>query len=386
MSDRGPIRIDLSFLLQRPAQLRIAAVTLAFAVVGFLYGTFAPKSYRSTMTVVPESGQKGGVAGLLGGQLGGLAAALDVGGSGADSARIAAVLQSTAVTDALIEKLDLKTRYDKKYQEFARNAVWSACSVKTLPRPNLVQVSCDDADPRFAQKMLLFLAEHGNQVFTRVSSGSASEQVRFLQRNVADLRRQADEAAGRMRDFQEKHQIVDLESQARAVVSNVASLSGQRIAKRMELDYARTYSTRDEATARQLANQLSVMDEQLRDLETPRNDEGKAGAPKGDDRPTATGMLPAALAVPRLRAEYEKLLRDRKVAEATLVFALERLESAKANEARDVSTFQILDPPTLPERHSAPLRSQTTLVLATLGFLGMTFREWRRSRKPSQSP
>jgi capsule polysaccharide export protein KpsE/RkpR len=205
--------------------------------------------------------------------------------------------------------------------------------------------------------------------------------VRFLQRNVAELRKQADDAASQLRQFQETHQIVDLESQARAVVSSVATLSGQRIAKRMELDYARRYSSGDEATTRQLASQLSVMDEQLRDLEEPREPGSAAPATGGTKRAERSGMLPAALAVPRLRAEYEKLYRDRKVAEATLVFALERLEGAKANEARDVSTFQVLDPPTLPERHSSPMRSLTTLLFAALGFGGAVAFEWRRRGK-----
>jgi len=372
-----PLALDLSFLRSRQVQVRLVAVTFALAVAGFLYGTFATKSYRSTMTVVPASGQRSGAASLLGSQLGGLAGALDVGG-GADGSRIAAVLQSTAVTDAVIEKFDLKTRYRQRYQEAARSAVWNTCSVKTLPKPNLVQVSCGDQDPRFAQAMLHFFADYGNKVFTRVSSGSASEQVRFLERNVADLRRQADDAASAMRQFQESHQIVDLDSQARAVVSSVANLSGQRIAKRMELDYARTYSSGDEATARQLASQLSVMDEQLRDLEEPRVPPGVAGAGASADRQERSGMLPAALAVPKLRAEYERLLRDRKVAEATLVFALERLEGAKANEAREVSTFQVLDPPTLPDRHSSPLRSQTTVLFAMIGLIGAVAFEWFR--------
>ena len=62
---------------------------------------------------------------------------------------------------------------------------------------------------------------------------------------MAELRRQADEAAARMREFQEKHQIVDLDSQARAVVTSVAAVNAQRIAKQMELDYARTFSSAD---------------------------------------------------------------------------------------------------------------------------------------------
>ena len=133
-----PYTLNLSFLRRREVQVRIVAATLVFAIAGFLYGTFATKMYRSTLTLVSAGPQKQGMSSLLGSQLGGLAASLNLGG-GADAARIAAVLQSTSVTDAVIEKLDLKKRYDQRVQELARNAFWGRCSVKILSKPNLVQ-------------------------------------------------------------------------------------------------------------------------------------------------------------------------------------------------------------------------------------------------------
>ncbi len=183
-----------------------------------------------------------------------------------------------------------------------------------------------------------------------------------------------------MREFQETHRIVDLDAQARAVVRRwPPSRPAHR--KQMELDYARTYASPDEPTTRQLESQLSVMDEKLRDLEEPAAQRPGSRAAAGRARGDRRGMFPAALAVPRLRAEYEKLYRDRKVAEATLVYALERLEGARATEARDVSTFQVLDPPTLPERHSSPQRGLLVIQLAMLGFVGGIAFEWFRRRK-----
>jgi tyrosine-protein kinase Etk/Wzc len=367
--------LDLSFLRNRRAQKHVLAATFALGVVGFLVGTFATKMYRSTVTVVPAGQQKSGVAGLLGTQMSGLAGALD-GAGGADIARIAAVLRSTAVTDAVIEKFDLKKRYGQKFQEGTRNALWSRCDLVSQPKPNMVSLTCEDQDPVFARDMLVFFAEHGNQVFRRVNSGSASEEVRFLERRVAELRQQADDAAARMRQFQETHQIVDLESQAKAVVSSVAALDAQRIAKQMELDYTRRYSSADESAARQLGSQLSVIDEQLRNLEETRDVPSAPRADGGARRPDKGGMFPAALSVPKLRAEFEKLFRDRKVAEATLVYALERLEGARANEARDVSTFQVLDPPTVADRHHRPIRTFVALLFAAVGFAGAVAYEW----------
>ncbi len=374
-----PASIDLSFLRSRAALKRIAAVTTACATVGLLYGLLAPKWYSSVLTVVPakQQGSGGGLANLLGGNLGGLAAGLEttIGGA-AEGPRISAVLQSIAVTDAVIAKFDLRARYKEKYLENAREELWRHCSAKVLTKPNLVQLTCEDKDPRFVQEMLAFFADYGNQVFRKVSVSSASEEARFLERRVAELRAQATDSATRMRDFQEKYRIVDLDTQAKAVVSALASLNTQRISKELELGYARTFASSEEATTQQLRSQIGLLDDKLSDL-------GGAAAPRTEPEKTRpgkreAGMFPPALAVPKLRAEYEGLYRDRKVAEATLVFALERLEGARANEARDVSTFLVLDPPALPTRHWWPKRLISIAIGAALGLLIALGIEWLR--------
>jgi uncharacterized protein involved in exopolysaccharide biosynthesis len=77
------------------------------------------------------------------------------------------------------------------------------------------------------------------------------------------------------------------------------------------------------------------------------------------------------------------------VAEASLLFALERLEGAKANEARDVSTFLVLDPPTLPTRKARPKLLQSVAGAAALGFaLAIAIEAWRsrRAARPVTGP
>jgi capsule polysaccharide export protein KpsE/RkpR len=214
--------------------------------------------------------------------------------------------------------------------------------------------------------------------------GSATEEVKFLERRVATLREQADETALRVREFQEKHQVIDLDAQAKALVSSAAELHRQRIEKQVELDYARGFSSPDEATVRQLGSQKAAVEHALRELEEMPTEAGSkhepaARAPQGDKR---VGMFPPALQVPRLRAEFEKLYRERKVAEASLIFALERLESAKASEAREVSTFQVLDPATVPTRKSRPRGTLVVIQMASLCFFGaMAFELFRANRK-----
>jgi capsule polysaccharide export protein KpsE/RkpR len=338
----------------------------------------APKWYESVLTVVPSRQQKSGLSGLsgiVGADLGGLASGLDLGGS-ADVQRIAAVLESNGVSDAVIEKFNLRERYKEKTLEGAREALWSHCSVKPMTKPGLVQLMCEDKDPEFVRVMLSFFAEHGNQVFRQVSVSSASEEVQFLEKHVQELRQQSQDVSEKMRAFQEKNHIVDIDSQSKAVVSVLAALNGQRISKQLEIENARTFSS--PGALRQLESELGVLDDKLRDLQERPAADG-AGAGTRSTRAGVTGVFPPAVTVPAVRAEYESLYRDRKVAEASLVFALERLEGAKASEARAISTFQVLDPPVTPTRKSRPKRLRIVVYAALLGVFTAVIHEWWQS-------
>jgi capsule polysaccharide export protein KpsE/RkpR len=381
-----PKPIDLSFLRDRKAQKTIALMTGAVFLLGLLYACIAPRWYRAVLTVVPAKSQKGGgFSAMLGGELAGLASGLaDSAGIGGDVQRIAAVLQSNDVSDTAIARFSLQKRYSAKYRESAREALWKHCEVKALPKPSLVQLSCEDKDPRFVQELLEFFAEYGNQVFRRVGVSSATEQVRFLEKRVGELRVQADESAAKVREFQEQYQIIDLETQTKAVVGSMASLNSQRISKQLELDYARTFSSGDEASLKQLESQISVVDRKLKAMEedpdVPANPDRRPSS-----RRATTGMFPAALTVPKLRAQYEALYRDRKVAESTLVFALERLEAARADEARETSTFLVLDPPALPTRPIWPKRSFIVLGATMFGLAVGLALAWMRANGGTQA-
>ena len=290
-------------------------------------------------------------------------------GGGGDAERVAAVLSSDSVSDAVVDKFDLKTRYGQKSREAMREELWEHCGVRVLPRSEVVVLTCEDKDPAVAQAMAAFFGEHGNAVFRRVDSGSAAEEVKFLEAHLSELREQGRQAQQRLRTFEEQNKIVDLDSQAKAVVSAIAALRSQRVQKELELAYAKGFTSREEATAVQLRRVLAVLQEKERALgeAAPRpvksasNDNTVVG-PEGD-------LFPAAVAVPSLRAQLQELQLDRKFYETAELMTMQRLETARANQARDVSTFQVLDAPSLPNRRSRPRRPLIAALGALVGLL-----------------
>jgi len=208
------------------------------------------------------------------------------------------------------------------------------------------------------------MGEVGNNVFRRVSASSASEERRFLEKRVAEARNDVVESSRQLRAFQEEHQIIDLGEQSRAVVSAMANLKGELISKQLQLSYLDSFSASDESTTSQLRRQLGVMESKLRALE-----QGSVAIPRVKAKRDESGMFPPAISVPKLRFELEQLLRDQKIQETVFLLLTQRFETAKVNEARDTSAFQVIDEAVVAQHRSRPKRATIVLVGFGIGLL-----------------
>lgn len=365
---------DLVTLLRR-RPYTIALLGMAGLALGLLYGFIAKPWYEAQLAVIPAQQEKSsGLLSAVSNAVGELPLDVSLGGGGLDVDRIQAVLRSQSVTDAVIQKFGLMSRYHQKYIETARRVVAQHCPIKMDKRSSVVTLTCEDTDPATAQAMAAYFGEVGNDVFRRISESSAREERRFLEGRLAQARLDVDTASRRLREFQEKYKIIDLPEQSKAIVSAVASLKGEYLSKELELGYLSSFSSPTETTALQLRQQLAVMQSKLNALEG-EPDNNNSAAPPNSEPPAKAGpkkrgkkeddLFPPAMVVPKLRYELEQLFREQKIQETLFLLLTQRYEMARISEARNTSAFQILDAPTLPTMKSRPKRS----VIALLGLL-----------------
>lgn len=352
------------------AKWRAVAVLGALGgATGLTYGLVAPKWYEATLTVVPSQKSSSPALGLLANLPG--ADALGA-SSSTDVQRIQAVLRSNSVADEVIAKFDLKTTYYTPHIEHARLALWEHCSTSADRKSGVVTLTCEDHNPDKAMRIAAYFGEVGNRVFGRISASSAREERKFLETQVVKARNDVDTASRELQEFQEKHKIVDLPEQSKAVISAMASVEGDLVSKQLELSYLSSFSSRSEANVVQLQQQIAIMEAKLKELENSQTAiEPSPDVPANSGRASGSAanapnakFFPDAMRVPELRFQLEQLLRAQKIKETVFFLLTQRFETAKVDEARDTSTFQILDQPTLPTYRSRPRPKR-------LGILGL---------------
>lgn len=290
--------------------------------------------------------------------------------------RIDGILRSRSVTDAVIEEFDLVRRYEVGKIEKVRKRLWSLCSTVVEKKQKVVRLRCEDEDPQVARDMADAFGHLADSGFRRVAIASAREERTFLDRRVAEAARDLDGSSQALRRFQEKHAILDLPAQGKAVIAGLAVLEGNVIARRLELSYARGFASSRESSVTQIRQQMGAITAELRALE-----ERRSAAPASVSSDNASVALPRALEVPALRAELEALLREHKVRETLYLILTSRLEALKVDAAADVSRFIIYDHAALPGQHIRPsLRILPPGFLAgiLLGVLFISRRSWWR--------
>lgn len=364
--------IDLVVTLAR--RWRTLAITAALgAAAATAYALLATEWYSATITVVPSQRSQDLAAMSLAAKLPGLES------FSTDVQRIQAVLASTSVADEVIARFDLRARYGAAHLEQARAVLQAHCVVAVDRKSSVVALTCEDADPQHAMDMAKAFGEVGNKVFGRVSVSSAREERVFLEGQVAKARHDVDDSSRKLREFQEQHKVIDLPEQSKAVIGAMAQIKGEMVSKQIELSYLSGFSGRGESSVQQLQQQIKVMEAKLQQLEASQ------GIPDaGSGSGSTPSFFPDAMSVPQLRFELEQLMREQKIQETVFGLLTQRFEMARVDEARDTSSFQILDSPTLPTFRSRPRRRQIFMAGVAaglaLGAAWILFPLWWRRR------
>lgn len=343
--------IDVLVLLLRRWRTMCVFAALGLAG-GITYACLATRWYAATITVIPSQRSPASES-AVGVAAGGADAAIEL---AIDVQRIKAVLSSRSVRDAVIDKFSLGAHYGTADRENTRGVLDERCNVGVDKEAGLVTLTCEDASPKLAAQITEFFGEEGNRVFGRISVSSAREERAFLEQQVEKTRNAVDAASRALREFQQAHRVIDLPDQSRAVISAMAAIEGEVLSKQLELAYQKNFAADSEATVVQLGHQLASLKAKLQQLENTGNASG-------------ANFFPSAMSVPDLRFQLEALLREQKIQE-TLFFAMtQRYEMAKVDEARDTSTFQILDQATVPIHPSRPKRVKIVEMSGVAGLV-----------------
>jgi len=322
---------NLRLLVLAPLAAGLLALGIAFVI---------PPTFTATTVFMPPQQQQSSVAMMMQ-SLGGLAGA--AAGLKNPNDQFVALIKSTAVADALIDRFKLMARFESDFKVDARKKL-EAISAISSGKHSFITVEVSDKDPAFAAGLAnAYVQELGN-LLNRLAITEAQQRRAFFEKQLSQTKDKLTVAEQALRASGVNSSA--LKSSPEAAIKAVAELQAQLAAQEVKLASMRGYLTESAPDFRQAQTELAALRAQFAKVEK------SSGAPSGAD------------------ADYIARFRDVKYFETLFEFFAKQFELAKVDEAREGNVIQVVDVAQPPERKSKPKKAQiAVLTTLTAGML-----------------
>jgi uncharacterized protein involved in exopolysaccharide biosynthesis len=246
-------------------------------------------------------------------------------------------------------------RYKEKKMSDARKEFENRTSVILGVKDGLLRITVTDRDPTLAAEIANGYVDEFRKLSAKLAITEAAQRRLFFQQQLLEANGNLAAAEEAMKYNQQSTGVLQIDSQAKALIESAAMLRAQVVAKEVQLQAMRSYATEDNPEAVIAEQELSALKGQLARLTgTDKNPGSDIIVPKGN--------------IPEAGMEYVRKLRDVKYYGTMVELLARQFETAKLDEARQGSVIQVADVAVPPDKRSYPKRLLTVIV-AMLGAL-----------------
>jgi uncharacterized protein involved in exopolysaccharide biosynthesis len=312
-----------------------------------------PKVYKANTKVLPPQQSQSTASAMLS-QLGGLA-----GGAGAalglknPNDLYVSMLKSRLLTDKLIKRFDLQSRYEEKFTETTRK-VLEANSAISSGKDNIISIEVEDKDPKIAAEIANAYVEELITLTSTFALTEASQRRVFYEKQLLQAKDKMIAAETALSSGIESKGMLSVDAQSKAVLETVAKLRAAISAKEIQLKAMQAFVTPNNQEYKRVSQELLGMQQELSKLENGTSAVVDAGAAKVKEASGSSSV---------------QLLRDAKYYQMLYELLSKQYEVARLDEAKDIPLIQVLDKAVEPELKDKPKRSIITLAFAFLGLI-----------------
>jgi tyrosine-protein kinase Etk/Wzc len=350
----------------------IVRFVLGAAILAIIVSLLLPVRYEAKIVLLPPQ-QNSSIASALLEQMGGIGAlgslaSLASGGLGIKSPAdmYVALLTSRTVEDAMIQRFGLMQEYKQKRMSDTRKEFERRTTAVAGTKDGLIRISVEDRDPKRAADLANGYVEEFRKLSASLAITEAARRRLFFGQQLEQARNDLTDAEEAMRKTQQTTGVLQIDSQARALIESAAVLRGQVMAKQVQIEAMRSFAAEDNPELKLAKQQLAALQAQLDKVAGSQTDAGSdINLSKG--RVTEAGL------------EYLRRLRDLKYHETVYELLAKEFEIAKLDEAREGSIIQVVDAAVPPDKKSSPHRTLIVIAVTILSFFVAT--GWIVTRK-----
>jgi tyrosine-protein kinase Etk/Wzc len=342
------------------------------AVLAAIVALVLPVRYEAKVALLPPASQTSSLASSMLSQIGGLGSAGALGSVGALAGSLGSLgmksqtdvyvslLKSRTVEDAMIQRFGLMGEYHEKRMSDTRKEFEHRTTILAGTKDNLITITLEDRDPQRAAELANGYIEEFRKMSASLAITEAARRRLFFEQQLQAAKENLIAAEEAMRETQRTTGVLQIDSQARALIESVAMLRAQVVAKEVQIQGMRSFAAEDNPDLILAKQQLAALQQQLEQLAGSQHD-------TGSDIVLSKGRVTEA------GVEYLRRYRDLKYHETVYELLTKGLELAKLDEARQGEIIQVVDSAVVPDRKSSPHRMIIVVVSTVIALILAVF-------------
>jgi capsular exopolysaccharide synthesis family protein len=292
--------------------------------------------------------------------------------------RLLAILQSRTLAVEVIQALDLLPRlfarqwnadthqWKTEKPPTLQDAVGTLSGIVSLTadRKGIVKIGVSSTDPALAASIANRYIEALQKAINTNVFSLARKNREFTAEQLEKTQEALHIAEESLKQFEQTHMIVSLETQTAAAVRAIADVERQIREREVHVGVQQRLMT-------SANREVYLLQEELRELRAQLAQLQSGGVALQQTRELKkSGQQPSLSleAVPEVKMEYARLQREAVILGKVFTFLTQQLEQVKLEEARNETSFQVLDYAVPPERKSKPARRNMVLLGFFIGF------------------
>lgn len=352
----GASLADLSGVLV--AQWKTLLVgSMAAALIGLGCSWIMPKTYLARTVIMPPQQQQQNMAGALS-SLGALAGLAGAAGLKNTTDQYIALMQSSTVSDRLIDRFGLMKAYQEEFRVDARKELLKNVFIGAGKKDGLITIEVEDRDPDKAAKMANAYVDELRLMTNTLAVSEAQQRRKFFELKMNETKSALTQAQIALQSSGVSPGL--LKAEPKAAAEGYARIRAEVTAAEVRLQTLLQMLTERSPEVQQQRAQLDALRTELARQE-------RKGSQQED-------------------AEYIGRYRDYRYQETLFEIFAKQYELARTDEAREGALIQVVDVATEPEKKYKPKRWIFAAVGFALGFLVFGVRAMTKGMKPSLSP
>ncbi len=345
----------------------VARVVVVGMVMSAVIALVLPKTYESTIRLMPPDNESGSgmamlaaIAGKGGGMLSSLAG--DLLGTKNSGVLFIDILRGRTVEDRIVDRFNLRKEYSSKYQVDARKRLARNTEIAEDRKSGVITITVTDRDPHRAAQIAQAYVDELDHVVADVSTSSARRERVFIEDRLKTVKQSLDTSSQQFSQFASQSGALDITVQGKAMVEAAARLQGELIAGQSELEGLEQIYTGNNVRVRSLRARVGELKQQLDKLSGATASAAAAPDTASSDQANSGSEFPSLRELPLLGVRWADLYRQTKIQETVYELLTQQYELAKIEEAKEIPVVQVLDAADVPERRSFPKRTLIVLL------------------------